>query len=151
MLDRRLCVAVALISLGMATTPVRAQEPAHATQPYETRLEGLAADEATALIDSLQQAQNSLRRGDQLYFELLSGAPAAYPMTNTSPREAFLSADFSHPFQVRRLPSAGTPKVYRVILAPNGLGKLLWDVSVAFGYSGQLDRFEMVYRPPRPY
>tara|TARA_R110002167_G_scaffold9558_14_gene44225 strand:+ start:1376 stop:1990 length:615 start_codon:yes stop_codon:yes gene_type:complete len=146
-------LAIAAIGQALAATPVLAQQVSQpAAQSWETRLRGLDADEAAALIDQLKQAQDGLRRGDTLHFDLLAGAPASYPMTMTSPREAFLSVDFSHPFTVERVSPADSPrKTYRMAVLPNGVGALYWDVRVVPGFNGTLERVEMVYRAPAPF
>ena len=69
-----------------------------------------------------------------------------------SPREAFLSADFSHPFEVERMrPENSSWKPHRMTLAPNGPGNLVTDVKVVLGFYGDIARVEMFYRPPHPF
>lgn len=151
--DARLSLVIVLASVGLVSSPVLAQAVSdQSTGLYETQLRGLNADEATDLINKLKMAQEALRRGDPLYFELLSGAPASYPMTTTSPREAFLSANFDKPFDIERLPPANSSwKPHRLTLLPNGLGNLLWDIKVVLGFYGDIARVEMFYRPPHPF
>ena len=108
--------------------------------------------DAEEVIAKLVEAQNKIRSGEDVYFQLLSGAPASYPMTMISPREAFLSADFSQPFSFEQLHSDSSLWVpYRLILTPNGVGNLLWDVEVVLGSRGRIERIEMLYRPPHPF
>lgn len=108
--------------------------------------------DAEAIIAKVVEGQRKLRSGEEVYFHLLAGAPASYPMTTTSPRDAFLAADFRQPFSVERLPPANSSwKPYRLILTPNGVGNLLWEVEVVLGFSGQIEKVEMLYRPPHPF
>jgi hypothetical protein len=153
MLGARVSLLIGIVGVGLIGYPVLAQDAGSASQrPYETQLRGLTADESAELVTKLNDAQDALRRGDPLYFELLSGAPASYPMTATSPREAFLSADFSQPFEVERLPPDNPSwKPHRLTLLPNGLGNLLWDIKVVLGFYGDIARVEMFYRPPHPF
>ena len=97
-------------------------------------------------------AQARLKNGEKAYFELLSGAPASYPMTRTAPRDAFLNLPLANTFSVER--KATDNKLwqpYRIIVLPDGPGKLLWDVEVVLGINGQIERIAMLYRPPAPF
>ncbi|WGM32772.1 hypothetical protein [Brevundimonas sp. NIBR11] len=145
-----ICLAT-VIGLVGASAPARGQT-APPTEAREPHLQGLTAEEAAVLIGKLQDAQEKLRRGEAMYFELMSGAPASYPQTTMSPREAFLAADFSHPFQITR-PRIDNPlwKPHQLILAPDGPGNLLADVEVVLGFYGDLDRVKIYYRPPHPF
>lgn len=152
MLKSSVVFAITGAALVLATGPVRAQAAAQTPAVHETHLEGLSAAEAADLVARVREAQAGLRRGDSLYFQLLSGAPASYEMTATSPRDAFLNADFSHPFKVeRRSPGQGIWKPYRITLTPDGLGTLLWEVTVMIGSNDQIERIEMLYQPPAPF
>jgi hypothetical protein len=146
----RLSFALAAIALVLPAAPVSGQTP---SQPaYEARPQALTADEKADLIARIQEAQASLRSGAPIYFQLLSGAPAAYPMTTTSPRDAFLNARFDEPFSIVRQPPANPSwKPYRLTLTPNGVGNNVWDVEVVLGFNGQIERVEMFYRPPHPF
>jgi hypothetical protein len=153
MFGLRAAILAGVVAIALTGRPVAAQDNSAASPGrYETQLRGLTALESVELVSKLSDAQDALRRGEPLYFELLSGAPASYPMTATSPRDAFLSADFNQPFEVERLPPANPSwKPYRLTLLPNGLGNLLWDVEVVLGFYGDIARVEMVYRPPHPF
>lgn len=118
----------------------------------ETQLRGLSRQEAIGLVDKVKQAQDRLRAGEPVYFELLSGAPASYPTTEISPRQAFLDADFDRPFDIDRPPIENRLwKPYAITLLPNGPGEPVWDVEVVLGVNDQIERIEMVYRPPAPF
>ena len=145
--------------LAMASLSLAAVGSAHAQTPgppaaiHDVQLWNISPEATGDLIRKVKQAQEALRRGDDLYFQLLSGAPASYPMTETSPREAFLNADFSRPFEVRRVEEPDNPlwKRHKVTLIPNGLGNLMWDVEVVMGVNDNIERVEMFYRPPPPF
>ncbi|MFC5344781.1 hypothetical protein ACETK8_01455 [Brevundimonas staleyi] len=143
------CLAAAISLAGSVPAAAQSAPPAEAHEP---RLQGLTAEEAAVLILKLQEAQEKLRRGEAMYFELLSGAPASYAQTTLTPREAFLAADFSRPFQITR-PRIDNPlwKPHQVILAPDGPGNLLADVEVVLGFYGDLERVRIYYRPPHPF
>ena len=71
-------------------------------------------------------------------------------MTEVSPRAAFLDLPVERAFSIERIRSDGGPR-YRLVLTPDGPGRLLWDVVVSVGYSGEIERVEMLYRPPHPF
>lgn len=153
MLSTRSFVTVACACIGLGWTPAFAESP-HGPVPIhnQTRLSGLSAEEAAELIERLGAAQQALRRNAPVNFELLSGAPASYPMVRTSPRDAFLAVDFTDPFGVERLPPLNSNRnPYRLTLLPNGPGNLLWDVEVVLDGAGAIARVEMLYRPPHPF
>jgi hypothetical protein len=122
-------------------------------QVLETRqLRGLTAEEATSLIANLTEAQRLLRAGEPVTFELLSGSVASYAMTEVAPRDAFLTVPFEEVWEIERL-RTDTPlwRPYRLAYAPDGVGKLYWDVEVILGFSGNIERVQMVYKPPAPF
>ena len=133
-------------------SPGALAQPAPANVAAQPQLRGLTAEEAAALIAKVADAQSRLRKKEQVVFELLSGAPTFYPMTSTAPRDAFLRLPLAKTFSVER--KATDNKLwqpYRLIVLPDGPGKLLWDVEVVLGINGQIERIEMLYRPPAPF
>ena len=146
--------------LGLALLASATFSPSHAASPtpetagqaWTTQYRGLSAEDAAAVIGKLKEAQDKLRQGERLTFELLSGAPAFYEMNGVPPREAFLNASFDQPFSVRKLPPENQSwNPYRIELLPNGTGQLMWDVEVILGFYGEISRVEMYYRPPLPF
>lgn len=144
--------------LAMASLSLAAAGSAGAQTPglpaaYQTQFRNITPEASAQLIGKVQEAQAALRRGDKPNFQLLSGAPAFYPMTETSPREAFLNADFSRPFSVERVeePENRLWKRHEVVLTPNGTGQLLWNVEVVLGFYDSIERVEMYYSPPPPF
>ena len=111
----------------------------------------MTAEEA-ALIAKVANAQAKLKNEKQVVFELLSGAPAFYSMTRTTPREAFLRLPHAKTFSVERKATDNRLwQPYRIIVLPDGPGKLLWDVEVVLGINGQIERIEMLYSPLAPF
>ncbi len=127
-------------------------QPAPANVAAQPQLRGLTAEDAAALIAKVADAQSKLKNNEQAVFELLSGASASYPMTRTTPRDAFLGLPLAKIFSVERKTSTNKLwQPYRIIVLPDGAGKLLWDVEVVLGINGQIERIEMLYRPPAPF
>ena len=127
-------------------------QPAPANVAAQPQLRGLTAEDAAALIAKVADAQSKLKNNEQAVFELLSGASASYPMTRTTPRDAFLGLPLAKIFSVERKTSTNKLwQPYRIIILPDGPGKLLWDVEVVLGINGQIERIEMLYRPPAPF
>ena len=127
-------------------------QPAPANVAAQPQLRGLTAEDAAALIAKVADAQSKLKNNEQAVFELLSGASASYPMTRTTPRDAFLGLPLAKIFSVERKTSTNKLwQPYRIIMLPDGPGKLLWDVEVVLGINGQIERIEMLYRPPAPF
>jgi hypothetical protein len=121
--------------------------------PAPAQLRGLSTGEATALIGRLRAAQAMLKGGGKsLYFELLSGAPASYPMTGVAPRDAFLRMRFEEAFLIERI-ATDNPlwQPYKLALAPDRPGQPVWHVEVVLGSEGQIDRVTMLYKPPAPF
>ena len=143
-------ILIAATALLLAPATLAQSAPAKvAAQPL---LRGLTAEEAAALIAKVADAQAKLKNKEQVVFELLSGAPAFYPMTRTAPRDAFLRLPLAKTFSVERKTSDNKLwQPYQIIILPDGPGKLLWDVEVVLGINGQIERIEMLYRPPAPF
>lgn len=140
-----------LAATALLLAPATLAQPAPTKVATQPQLRDLTAEEAAALIAKVADAQAKLKNKEQLVFELLSGAPAFYPMTRTTPRDAFLRLPLAKTFSVER--QATDNKLwqpYRLIILPDGPGKLLWDVEVVLGINGQIERIEMLYRPPAP-
>ncbi|GLK48519.1 hypothetical protein GCM10017620_14920 [Brevundimonas intermedia] len=146
-------LTAAVAFLGLTSIPAIAQDATTQRQAhYQTRLNGLTAGDVSELAVLLKAAQQALREDKGVSFELLSGAPASYPMIATSPRDAFLAVDFDNPFEAERLPAPNSNwNPYRLTLLPNGPGALLWDVEVILDGAGALARVEMLYRAPHPF
>ena len=145
-------LAIALVSVAAAGS-AGAQVPSPSCPTHQIQFRNIGPEASAELIRKVKQAQEALRRGDKPYFQLLSGAPAFYPMTETSPREAFLNADFSRPFSVERIEEPNNPlwKRHEVVLTPNGTGQPLWEVEVVLGVNGNIERVEMFYTLPPPF
>lgn len=120
--------------------------------PTTRQLRGLSADEATALIVKLEDAQRRLRAGEFQSFELLAGSIASYEATELPPRTAFLQVRFGEAWNIERV-STSNPlwQPYRLAYAPNGLGQLYWDIEVVLGLNGNIERVLMIYKPPAPF
>jgi lipoprotein-anchoring transpeptidase ErfK/SrfK len=141
-----------LAATALLLAPAALAQPTPASVPAQPQTRGLTAEEAAALIAKIADAQARLKNGEKAYFELLSGAPASYPMTRTAPRDAFLRLPLTKTFSVER--KATDNKLwqpYRIIVLPDGPGKLLWDVEVVLGINGQIERIAMLYRSPAPF
>lgn len=154
MLKTRLCGVFTALALMASGQSASAQTDRSVLSPRTqgAQLRGLTAEDAGDLLTKLKQAQLGLRRGEALYFELLSGAPAAYAETSVSPLETFLSADFDGPLTIERLPPANSSwKPHRLTLLPDGSGGLVWDVEVVLGFYGDIARVEIFRRPPHPF
>ncbi|WP_137869315.1 hypothetical protein [Sphingopyxis sp. 2PD] len=143
------CFLLAATALLLA--PAALAQPTPADVPAQPQTRGLTAEEAAALIAKIADAQARLKNGEKAYFELLSGAPASYPMTRTAPRDAFLRLPLAKTFSVERKTTDNKLwQPYRIIVLPDGPGKLLWDVEVVLGIDGQIERIAMLYRSPAP-
>ena len=120
-----------------------------ATQP---QLRGLTANEAAKLTEKVADAQFKLKNDEQVVFDLLCGAPASYPMTRVAPRDAFLDLPLTKIFSIeRKISDNKLWQPYRIIILPDGPGRLLWDVEVVLGINGEIERIEMLYRPPASF
>lgn len=146
--SRPILIAAAALLLA----PTALAQPAASQAAPQIQLRGLTDDEAKVLIAKVADAQAKVKRKYPVTFELLSGAPASYPMTRVAPRDAFLRLPLAKIFSVER--KATDNKLwqpYRIAVLPDGPGKLLWDVEVVLGVNGQIERIEMLYRPPAPF
>jgi hypothetical protein len=120
--------------------------------PTTRQLRGLSAEEATALIAKLEDAQRRLKTGEPQSFELLAGSIASYDMTETAPRDAFLQVPFKEAWNIERVRTDNRLwQPYRLSYAPNGLGQLYWDIEVVLGFNGDIQRVLMTYKPPAPF
>jgi len=120
--------------------------------PTTRQLSGLSPQDASDLIAKLEDAQRRLKAGKFQPFELLAGSIASYDKTKVSPRDAFLQASFSSVWKVERVRSDNELwQPYRLSYAPDGLGKLYWDIEVMLGIDGNIDRVSMTYKPPAPF
>ena len=120
--------------------------------PTKRQLSGLSAEEATALLAKLKDAQHRLKADEFLTFELLAGSIASYDKTKISPREAFLQVPFDEVWAITRVrDDSSLWRRYRLSYSPNGLGQLYWDIEVALGLSGNIERVQMIYRPAAPF
>ena len=112
----------------------------------------LSAAEASLLLMKVKEAQSSLKGGQFQPFELLAGSVASYEATNISPREAFLSVPFDEVWKIQRVRTDnGLWQPYKLAYAPKGLGQLYWDIEVVLGINGNIERVQMVYKPPAPF
>jgi hypothetical protein len=120
--------------------------------PATRQLRGLSAEEATALIAKLEDAQRRLKAGEPLAFELLVGSIASNDMTKSPPRDVFLRVPFKEVWDIERVRTDNRIwQPYRLAYAPNGLGQLYWDIEVALGFYGDIQRVLMAYKPPAPF
>lgn len=141
-----------IAAAALILTPPTFAQPTTPELAPQTQLRGLTADQASELIGKVADAQAKLKKNELVFFELLSGAPASYPMTRVAPRDAFLGLPLAKIFSVERASSDNKLwQPYRLTVLPDGPGKLLWDVEVIIGSNGQIERIEMVYRPPAPF
>lgn len=154
---RLACIALAAASTFLLCTPALAEgqspdpKPA-STAPTKRYLQGLTEREADALIAKLKDSQHRMKDGEDLFFELLSGAPASYDMTAVAPRTAFLTIDFDQTLNIE-LKDSGNPlwQPYRLSVVHTQLGQLYWDIEVVLASNGNIERVEMFYRPPAPF
>ena len=120
-------------------------------RPAPLQVRGMTAAQAGLLLDTLKDAQARLGRGENLYFELLSGSLASYSMTRVSPREAFLQMKFETAFIIERVPTDNLLWQPYKLAVTDRPGKLVWDIEVVLGSTGTIERVEMLYKPPAPF
>jgi hypothetical protein len=140
-------------TIGLAGQSAISETQAWRAVPVPTtrQLNGLSSQDATDLIAKLEFAQRQLRAGEFQSFELLSGSIASYDKTKVSPREAFLQVPFRSVWEVERVRTDNELwQPYRLAYAPDGLGKLYWDIEVVLGFEGQIERVSMTYKSPAP-
>ena len=99
MKSRHLLIAFASSLLGTAAC---AQSTITRPAPATRQLRGLAAEEAAALIDKVEEAQRRLRSGEFQPFDLVAGAVASSEMTKVSPRDAFLGIRFDEVWDIEK-------------------------------------------------
>lgn len=138
--------------MGLAPAIIASQSAGTIPVPTKRQLRGLNAEEASALVAKLGDAQKKLRAGEFQSFELMSGSVAGYEMTKVSPRDAFLQVPFQQVWEIERVPTDNRLwQPFKLAYAPDGLGKLYWDIEVVLGANGQLERVTMNYKPPAPF
>lgn len=145
----RSVIIVCALALGLNSLP----SPGKAAPIAAVlQLKGLNAADAQFVIGRLVEAQGTVRSGNKIYFELLSGAPAAYDATLVAPRQAFLSMRFEHPDVVERLDSPNSLwRPYRLTYFGKKGDELMWEVEVVLGAEDRVERVEMLYKPPPPF
>ncbi len=135
------------IAFGAASISV------HATAQTATAIQlrgDLTQADAAKIIAVVKAAQENLRRGENLSFELLSGAPAFYEQTKIAPRDAFLALSFETPFSIENRSTGNRLwRPYRFEIV--GERSLVWQVDVVLGINGNLERVEILARPPHPF
>jgi hypothetical protein len=148
------CVMLVAASTSLVNV-ANGQTPPQIVQSSGPHLQGLSSAEADQLIAKLQELQRKLRGGEPVVFELLSGAPAYYPMTKVSPREAFLAMPFHQAFIIERVRTNDRLwQPYRITIRPPlapGEDQVIWKIEVILGVNDHVERVEMVYRPPAPF
>lgn len=147
----RSTLAVAMGLLVLFSGSAVAQSAGDAPADTELQLRGIADDEADAIVKELQKMQDQLRKGEKVYFQLISGSIASYPETAISPRQVFLDMPFETTAWFRRT-STSNPlwKPYKLDI-PTAPGSLVWDIEVVIGFYGNIERVEMFFRPPHPF
>jgi hypothetical protein len=141
---RALIVATALVVVNL---PLQAS----AQTATVTQLRGrLTQADADKVIAAVKDGQAKLRRGESVVFELLSGAPASYDEARITPRDVFLALSFDTPFSIENR-STGNKlwQPYRFEL--KGERSLVWQVDVVLGFYDNLERVEILARPPHPF
>jgi hypothetical protein len=145
---RQLLRAVGVgIALGAVIVPLHAS----AQTVTAVQLRGdLTQTDAAKIIAVVRAAQEKLRKGENVYFELLSGAPASYEQTKIAPRDVFLALSFETPFSIENKSTGNRLwQPYRFEIM--GERSLVWQVDVVLGINGNLERVEMLARPPHPF
>jgi hypothetical protein len=147
----RHAILAALLALSL-TAPAGAQRTLQAF-PKEPQLQRLSRDEANAVINKLEQAQEKVRLRAPLpvNFELLSGSWANHPMAELPPRDAFLQLKMDTIFSIERRSSDSLWPLFRMSFMPEGPGKRYWEVDVLIAPTGQIERVAMVFKNPAPY
>ncbi|HET7708946.1 MAG TPA: hypothetical protein VFK50_05350 [Sphingomicrobium sp.] len=119
----------------------------------DIHVQDLTCSDAAMLVSRLKEVQTRLKNGEDLYFDLLSGAPASDPMTKVSPREAFLNVSFDKAFIVERVgPPDNLSQRYKFAYRPDRAKPMIWDIEVLFLFKNErLGRVQMRYGPPPPF
>lgn len=135
--------------------------PPSVTNDCETapnaQVRNLTCSEAADLIEKLKQARAALETGKQLYFELLSGGLASSPFTKVSPRDVFLKMPFEKATIIERVKTENRLwQPYKLAYAtgsrgigPMGSVEFGWDMEVVLGFTGRIERVQMVAKPLR--
>ncbi|WP_428627404.1 hypothetical protein [Sphingopyxis sp.] len=82
---------IVIAATAMLLAPATLAQPAPSKVAAQPQLRGLTAEEAAELIAKVADAQAKVKNKEQVVFELLSGAPAFYPMTRITPPQRFSS------------------------------------------------------------
>lgn len=146
----RLWRSVALATLSAHCVVASAAPGDVQPVPTKRQLQGLTVEEATALLAKLKDAQRRLEAEEFQSFELLAGSIASYDMTKSSPRDVFLRVPFETIWEIKRVPNEYM-RTYSLAYSPNGVGELYWEIEVALGFTGNIERVLMRYKPPAPY
>jgi hypothetical protein len=145
----RLAVIAGLLVHGAAASAAPAD---FRPVPTTRQLRGLTSEEATTLLGKLEDAQRRLKAGEPQYFELLAGSIASYDMIKSSPRDVFLQVPFNQVWNIERVRTDNRLwQPYRLAYSPNGLGRIYWEIEVALGFNGDIQRVLMTYKPPAPF
>ena len=148
----RLWRFVVVAGLSVHATVASAAPTDFRPVPTTRQLRGLTAEEATALVGKLEDAQHRLKAGEPQHFELLAGSIASYEMTKSSPRDVFPQVPFKEVWDIERVRTDNRLwQPYRLAYSPEGLGQTYWDIEVVLGFSGDIQRVLMTYKPPAPF
>ena len=71
-------------------------------------------------------------------------------MTKSSPRDVFLKTPFQKVWNLERVPNEYR-LTYLLAYSPDGPGQLYWEIEVALGSDGDVERVQMTYKPPAPF
>jgi hypothetical protein len=141
-----------LVGLSVQGSNAVATTATTISTPVKQQLRGLAASEASALLAKVKEAQRRLKTGEFLPFELIAGSIASYEATKIPPRDAFLAVSFDEVWEIVRVRTDNSLwQPYKLAYAPNGLGKLYWDIEVVLGVNGDIERVLMIYKAPAPF
>ena len=148
----RPCLLLLVAALAGQSDVTRAAPQEFQPAPATRQLHGLTEEEAAALIAKLEDAQRRLKAGERQFFELLTGAIAYSDMTRSAPRDVFLQVPFREVWDIKKVRTDNALwQPYRLAYAPNGLGQLYWDIEVALGTDGNIQRVLMTFKPPAPF
>lgn len=120
--------------------------------PAKRQLDGLTPTEASILLAKIKEAQRRLKAGEFLPFELLAGSVASYEASKMPPSDAFLAVPFDKVWEIVRVHTDNRLwQPFKLAYAPNGLGRLYWDIEVVLGINGDIERVLMIYKSPAPF
>ena len=142
-----------VFSSALAVLVVGAPSFAEAqTECTQRQVAGATQQQASELIDQLVGAQNALRAGDRVSFDLLVGSYASTEEIRLSPRDTFLSLDVANYFMLQSSRSRnGYSLEYELVLWPECRDAQLWALTVVVEPSGPIRRVEMLYRRPHAF